>query len=189
MGKEKRRDLETTEEEAGVEEEDSSEGTALDMSEGVALEDLETKRVLQLPPEKRKAVKWRGKMVEGEEDAVVAVEASAELDSVEDTGEEGADSEEIEVDSAAAAEQGEAGEDSEEVGEDSVEATTEERAVLNSAITSPSASTKFSNLPKSSSFLRLHQLKFFFFIFNNSSLENSALWQDQSYKITRVLKS
>merc|ERR1711892_775422 len=162
---------------------DSSEGTALDMSEGVALEDLETKRVLQLPPEKRKAVKWRVKMVEEEEDAVgsVAVEASAELDSVEDTGEEGADSEEIEVDSAAAAEQeekGEAGEDSEEVGEDSVEATTEERAVLNSAITSPSASTKFSNLPKSSSFLRLHRLKFFFFIFNNSSLENSALWQD-----------
>jgi len=202
--KEKRRDLGITEEEAGVEEEDSSEGTALDMSEGVALEDLETKRVLQLPPEKRKAVKWRVKMVEEEEDAVVAVEdsegavgsvaveASAELDSVEDTGEEGADSEEIEVDSAAAAEQeekGEAGEDSEEVGEDSVEATTEERAVLNSAITSPSASTKFSNLPKSSSFLRLHRLKFFFFIFNNSSLENSALWQDQSYKITRVLKS
>merc|ERR1711892_1189816 len=114
---------------------DSSEGTALDMSEGVALEDLETKRVLQLPPEKRKAVKWRVKMVEEEEDAVVAVEVSAELDSVEDTGEEGADSEEIEVDSAAAAEQeekGEAGEDSEEVGEDSVEATTEERAVLNS---------------------------------------------------------
>merc|ERR1711892_1148201 len=83
-------------------------------------------------------------------------------------------------------EKGEAGEDSEEVGEDSVEATTEERAVLNSAITSPSASTKFSNLPKSSSFLRLHRLKFFFFIFINSSLENSALWQDQSYKITRV---
>ena len=57
--KEKRRDLGITEEEAGVEEEDSSEGTALDMSEGVALEDLETKRVLQLPLEKRKAVKWR----------------------------------------------------------------------------------------------------------------------------------
>lgn len=176
----------------------------------MALEDLETKRVLQLPLEKRKVVKWRVKMVEGEEDAVVAVEdsegavgsvaveASAELDSVEDTGEEGAeievdseaDSEEIEVDSAAAAEQEEKGvRAGEEAGEDSVEATTEERAVLNSAITSPSASTKFSNLPKSSSFLRLHRLKFFFFIFNNSSLENSALWQDQSYKITRVLKS
>ena len=91
---------------------------------------VETKRLRQLPLhlEKRKAVKWRVKMMEGSEDAVVAVEdsegavgfveASADLDSVEDTGEEGR----IQRWVPAAAEL-------EEQGEDSVEATTEERAM------------------------------------------------------------
>merc|ERR1719318_2159577 len=96
------------------------------------------RKVLLLHLEKRKEEIWREMMVAGEEDVVVAVEDSAELDSVEDLEEEGMDSEETEEVSVEAEEPEEPEEDSVEVGEDSVEATTEERAVLNSNNFSPS---------------------------------------------------
>jgi len=60
-----------------------------------------------------------------------AAEASV-VDSVGDSEEEGADSEETGEDSVVAAGPEEQEADLEEVGEDSVEATTEEKAVLNS---------------------------------------------------------
>lgn len=151
-------------EEAGAEEEDSSEDIAQDMSGGEDQEDLEMRKVLLQHLEKRKEETWRVMREAGEEDEVVAVEdsedaedsvdveVSVELDSVEDLEEE-VDSEETGeeetgVDSVAAAgleeteedpeETGETEEDSAEVGEVSVEATTEERAVLNSKNFSPS---------------------------------------------------
>lgn len=198
MRKEKaKRELVMEEEEAGVEEEDNSEDIAQDMSEGEGREDLEMKRVLLLHLEKRKEETWREMMVAGEEDVVVAVEdsedavdsvaveVSAELDSVEDSEEEGVDSEATEEVSVAAAELEEPEEDSAEVGEDSVEATTEEKAVLNSNNFSPSP-TSFQIYQKVSSLLQPHRLKFFFFIFDNSLLDFLLYSDDQSYKITRV---
>lgn len=115
----------------------------------------------------------------------VAVEVSAELDSVEDSEEEGVDSEATEEVSVAAAELEEPEEDSAEVGEDSAEATTEEKAVLNSNNFSPSP-TSFQIYQKVSSLLQPHRLKFFFFIFDNSLLDFLLYSNDQSYKITRV---
>lgn len=177
-----KRELVTEGEEAGAEEEDNSEDIAQDMSEGEDLEDLEMRKVLLLHLEKRKEETWREMMVAGEEDVVVAVEdsedavvsvaveVSAELDSVEDLEEEGVDSEEIEEDSVEAGEPEEPEEDSVEVGEDSVEATTEERAVLNSNNFSPSP-TSFQIYQKVSSLPQPHRLKFFFFIFDNSLLD------------------
>lgn len=198
MRKEKvKRELVMEEEEAGVEEEDNSEDIVQDMSEGEDQEDLEMKRVLLLHLEKRKEETWREMMVAGEEDVVVAVEdsedavdsvaveVSAELDSVEDLEEEGVDSEATEEVSVAAAELEEPEEDSAEVGEDSVEATTEEKAVLNSNNFSPSP-TSFQIYQKVSSLLQPHRLKFFFFIFDNSLLDFLLYSNDQSYKITRV---
>lgn len=198
MRKEKvKRELVMEEEEAGVEEEDNSEDIVQDMSEGEDQEDLEMKRVLLLHLEKRKEETWREMMVAGEEDVVVAVEdsedavdsvaveVSAELDSVEDLEEEGVDSEATEEVSVAAAELEEPEEDSAEVGEDSVEAMTEEKAVLNSNNFSPSP-TSFQIYLKVSSLLQPHRLKFFFFIFDNSLLDFLLYSNDQSYKITRV---
>jgi len=197
-------------EEAGAEEEDSSEDIAQDMSGGEDQDDLEMRRVLLLHLEKRKEETWREMMEAGEEDVVEAVEdsedavdsvdveASVELDSVVDLEEEGVDSEETEEVSVAAAgledpeetgETEETEEDSAEVGEVSVEATTEERAVLNSNNFSPSP-TSFQIYQKVSSLLQPHRLKFFFFIFDNSLLDFLLYSNDQSYKkITRVLKS
>lgn len=138
------------EEEAGGEEEDSSEGIALDMSEGEAQEDLEMKRAPQSPLERKRVEKWRvmtgeeeGGVAADEEDlepvvVSVAVEGSAELVSVEDTGEDVVDSEETGEDSVVAAGLEDPGEDSVEEGEDLEEAMTEGRAVLNSANNSPS---------------------------------------------------
>merc|ERR1719318_731226 len=138
-----KRELVMEGEEAGAEEEDNSEDIAQDMSEGEDQEDLEMRKVLLLHLEKRKEETWREMMVAGEEDEVVAVEdsedavvsvaveVSAEPDSVEDLEEEGVDSEETEEVSVEA-------EEPEEPEEDSVEATTEERAVLNSNNFSPS---------------------------------------------------
>lgn len=177
-----KRELVMEGEEAGAEEEDNSEDIAQDMSEGEDQEDLEMRKVLLLHLEKRKEETWREMMVAGEEDVVVAVEdsedavvsvaveVSAELDSVEDLEEEGVDSEEIEEDSVEAVEPEEPEEDSVEVGEDSVEATTEERAVLNSNNFSPSP-TSFQIYQKVSSLPQPHRLKFFFFIFDNSLLD------------------
>lgn len=177
-----KRELVMEGEEAGAEEEDNSEDIAQDMSEGEDQEDLEMRKVLLLHLEKRKEEIWREMMVAGEEDVVVAVEdsedavvsvaveVSAELDSVEDLEEEGVDSEEIEEDSVEAGEPEEPEEDSVEVGEDSVEATTEERAVLNSNNFSPSP-TSFQIYQKVSSLPQPHRLKFFFFIFDNSLLD------------------
>jgi hypothetical protein len=83
-------------EEAGAEEEDNSDDIAQDMLEGEDQEDLEMRKVLLLHLVKRKEETWREMMVAGEEDVVVAVEdsedavvsvaveVSAELDSVED---------------------------------------------------------------------------------------------------------
>lgn len=177
-----KRELVMEGEEAGAEEEDNSEDIAQDMSEGEDQEDLEMRKVLLLPLEKRKEETWREMMVAGEEDVVVAVEdsedavvsvaveVSAELDSVEDLEEEGVDSEETEEVSVEAEEPEELEEDSVEVGEDSVEATTEERAVLNSNNFSPSP-TSFQIYQKVSSLPQPHRLKFFFFIFDNSLLD------------------
>lgn len=169
-------------EEAGAEEGDNSEDTALGMSGGEDPEDPEMKRELLLHLERRREETWRVKREEGEEvvvavedvensgDAVVsvAVEDSV-VDSVEDSEEQEVDSEEIGEDSVAAAGPGEQEEDSEEEGEDSVEVTTEVKAVLNSTNSSPSH--KFSNYQKVSSLLQPHRLKFVFFIFDNSSLD------------------
>lgn len=189
-------------EEAGAEEEDSSEDIAQDMSGGEDQEDLEMRKVLLQHLEKRKEETWRVMREAGEEDVVVAVEdsedaedsvdveVSAELDSVEDLEEEGVDSVETEEVSVAAAglegpeetgETEETEEDSAEVGEDSVEATTEERAVLNSNNFSPSPPS-FQIYQKVSSLLQPHRLKFFFFIFDNSSLDFLLYSNDQSYK-------
>lgn len=177
-----KRELVMEGEEAGAEEEDNSEDIAQDMSEGEDQEDLEMRKVLLLHLEKRKEETWREMMVAGEEDVVVAVEdsedavvsvaveVSAELDSVEDLEEEGVDSEETEEVSVEAEEPEEPEEDSVEVGEDSVEATTEERAVLNSNNFSPSP-TSFQIYQKVSSLPQPHRLKFFFFIFDNSLLD------------------
>lgn len=194
-------------EEAGAEEEDSSEDIAQDMSGGEDQEDLEMRKVLLQHLGKRKEETWRVMREAGEEGEVVAVEdsedaedsvdveVSAELDSVEDLEEE-VDSEETgeeetgEVSVAAAGleeteedpeETGETEEDSAEVGEDSVEATTEERAVLNSNNFSPSPPS-FQIYQKVSSLLQPHRLKFFFFIFDNSSLDFLLYSNDQSYK-------
>lgn len=193
-------------EEAGAEEEDSSEDIAQDMSGGEDQEDLEMRRVLLLHLEKRKEETWRVMMEAGEEDVVVAVEdsedavdsvdveASVELDSVVDLEEEGVDSEETEEVSVVAAgledpeetgETEETEEDSAEVGEVSVEATTEERAVLNSNNFSPSP-TSFQIYQKVSSLLQPHRLKFFFFIFDNSLLDFLLYSNDQSYKKSLV---
>jgi len=193
-------------EEAGAEEEDSSEDIAQDMSGGEDQEDLEMRRVLLLHLEKRKEETWRVMMEAGEEDVVVAVEdsedavdsvdveASVELDSVVDLEEEGVDSEETEEVSVVAAgledpeetgETEETEEDSAEVGEVSVEATTEERAVLNSNKFSPSP-TSFQIYQKVSSLLQPHRLKFFFFIFDNSLLDFLLYSNDQSYKKSLV---
>lgn len=190
-------------EEAGAEEEDSSEDIAQDMSGGEDQEDLEMRKVLLQHLEKRKEETWRVMMEAGEEDEVVAVEdsedaedsvdveVSAELDSVEDLEEE-VDSEETgeeeteEVSVAAAGleeteeDPEETGEDSAEVGEVSVEATTEERAVLNSKTSHHHPS--FQIYQKVSSLLQPHRLKFFFFIFDNSSLDFLLYSNDQSYK-------
>lgn len=177
-----KRELVMEGEEAGAEEEDNSEDIAQDMSEGEDQEDLEMRKVLLLHLEKRKEETWREMMVAGEEDVVVAVEdsedavvsvaveVSAELDSVEDLEEEGVDSEETEEVSVEAEEPEEPEEDSVEVGEDSVEATMEERAVLNSNNFSPSP-TSFQIYQKVSSLPQPHRLKFFFFIFDNSLLD------------------
>lgn len=193
-------------EEAGAEEEDSSEDIAQDMSGGEDQDDLEMRRVLLLHLEKRKEETWRVMMEAGEEDVVVAVEdsedavdsvdveASVELDSVVDLEEEGVDSEETEEVSVVAAgledpeetgETEETEEDSAEVGEVSVEATTEERAVLNSNKFSPSP-TSFQIYQKVSSLLQPHRLKFFFFIFDNSLLDFLLYSNDQSYKKSLV---
>lgn len=177
-----KRELVMEGEEAGAEEEDNSEDIAQDMSEGEDQEDLEMRKVPLLHLEKRKEETWREMMVAGEEDVVVdvedsedavvsvAVEVSAELDSVEDLEEEGVDSEETEEVSVEAEEPEEPEEDSVEVGEDSVEATTEERAVLNLNNFSPSP-TSFQIYQKVSSLPQPHRLKFFFFIFDNSLLD------------------
>lgn len=177
-----KRELVMEGEEAGAEEEDNSEDIAQDMSEGEDQEDLEMRKVLLLHLEKRKEETWREMMVAGEEDVVVAVEdsedavvsvaveVSAELDSVGDLEEEGVDSEETEEVSVEAEEPEEPEEDSVEVGEDSVEATMEERAVLNSNNFSPSP-TSFQIYQKVSSLPQPHRLKFFFFIFDNSLLD------------------
>jgi len=191
-----KRELVMEEDEAGAEEEDSSEDIAQDMSGGEDQEDLEMRRVLLPHLEKRKEETWREMMEAGEEDVVVAVEDSedavvsvdvedsAELDSVEDLEEEGVDSEATGEVSVAVAGLEEPEEDSAEVGEDSVEATTEEKAVLKSTIFT--ITNKFSNLPKISSLPQPHRLKFFFFIFDNSLLDFLLYSYDQSYKITRV---
>lgn len=174
-------------EEAGAEEGDNSEDTALGMSGGEDPEDPEMKRELLLHRERKREETWRVRKEEGEEvvvavedvensgDAVASVEDSGDVvDSVEDSEEQEVDSEEIGVDSE------EIGEDSvaaagpgegvrEEEGEDSVEVTTEVKAVLNSTNSSPSH--KFSNYQKVSSLLQPHRLKFVFFIFDNSSLD------------------
>lgn len=177
-----KRELVMEGEEAGAEEEDNSEDIAQDMSEGEDQEDLEMRKVLLLHLEKRKEETWREMMVAGEEDVVVAVEdsedavvsvaveVSAELDSVEDLEEEEVDSEETEEVSVEAEEPEEPEEDSVEVGEDSVEATMEERAVLNSNNFSPSP-TSFQIYQKVSSLPQPHRLKFSFFIFDNSLLD------------------
>jgi len=182
--KEKMKELVVTlEEEAGGEEEDSSEGIALDMSEGEAQEDLEMKRAPQSPLERKRVEKWRvmtgeeeGAVAADEEDlepvvVSVAVEDSAELVSVEDTGEDVVDSEETGEDSVVAAGLEDPEEDSVEEGEDLEEAMTEGRAVLNSANNSPSQFSITSSTISSAGI----------FLFS-SSLDILRIANDQSYK-------